>query len=170
MRNELDVTACTGGAGSITWASGGTYNAAGQLTGLTRLQSVAGCSPAVPLSFNQGWTYNNLNQLTEIDKAGSPFVSYNFSATANNGQITSMHDARTGNTVTYTYDLLKRVTNASATGGTAWSQAFGYDGFGNLQTKSVPAGSSEFVLPGSDFGEELAERIESGMRMEMRLL
>jgi len=28
------------------------------------------------------------------------------------------------------------------------SQTFGYDGFGNLTSKSVPAGSSEFALPG----------------------
>jgi YD repeat-containing protein len=40
-----------------------------------------------------------------------------FSATENNGQITQMQDARTGSTVTYSYDLLKRVTGASTTAG-----------------------------------------------------
>ncbi len=158
------MTQCTGGAGSVTWASGGTYNAAGQLIGVERLQSVSGCAPAVPQYFNQAWQYNSLNQLTEIDTSaqtngypnGSPtpgvatyfFAKYAFSATANNGQIVSSQDARTGNTATYQYDLLKRVTSASATGGSAWSQTFGYDGFGNLTSKSVPTGSSEFPLPG----------------------
>ena len=145
---SLDVTACTSGPGSIVWASGGTYNPAGQLTALSRLQAVGGCSPATPNYTNQGWKYNNLNQVTEIDMAMNPFVTYAFSATQNNGQIQSMLDSRTGNTVSYTYDLLKRVTNASATGGTAWTQAFGYDGFGNLVSKSVPPNSSEFPLPG----------------------
>jgi hypothetical protein len=38
--NELDVTKCSGsGPGSITWASGGTYNPAGQLTAVSRLQA-----------------------------------------------------------------------------------------------------------------------------------
>jgi RHS repeat-associated protein len=162
--NELDVTACTSGAGSVIWASGGTYNAAGQLVGVQRLQSVSGCAPATPLYFNQAWTYNGLNQLTAIETstqsngyptgstnpgmAGTFFAQYFYSSTQNNGQIGSMTDARTGNTVSYTYDLLKRVTGATATGGTAWNQTFGYDGFGNLTSKSVPSGSSEFPLPG----------------------
>jgi RHS repeat-associated protein len=153
--------------GTSTWASGGTYNAAGQLTGVKRLQSVTYTACPVSLTnnyFNQAWQYNALNQLTEIDTStqfngypeGVPspgaatyfFAKYTFSATANNGQITGMQDSRTGSTVTYTYDLLKRVTSAAGSGGSMLSQTFGYDGFGNLTSKSVPAGSSEFPLPG----------------------
>ena len=142
------------------------YNAAGQLTALTRLQSVSGCSPAVPLSFNQGWTYNNLNQLTEIDKAGSSFVSYNFSATANNGQITSMHDARTGNTATYTYDLLKRMTNASATGGTALEPGVWIRRIWESADEERACGFERVCFAWGDFGEELAEWIDAGREWE----
>jgi hypothetical protein len=42
-----------------------------------------------------------------------------------------MQDARTGSTVTYTYDLLKRVTATTVTGGSMLGQQFGYVGFGN---------------------------------------
>jgi hypothetical protein len=85
--------------------------------------------------FNQAWQYSALNQLTEIDTStqfngypeGVPspgtatyfFAKYTFSATANNGQITQMQDSRTGSTVSYQYDLLKRVTSAAASGSIA---------------------------------------------------
>ena len=67
---------------------------------------------STPQYFNQGRQYNSLDQLTEIDtstqassgyplSSASPgaatyfFARYTFSATANNGQITQMQDART---------------------------------------------------------------------------
>ena len=107
--------------------------------------------------------YNNLNQMTGILTStqgtngfpvgsASPgqalfnFVTYNFSATQDNGQIMSMVDARQGgNTVSYTYDSLKRLTNAQTT---AWTQAITYDGFNNIATKTVPTGSAEPTFPG----------------------
>jgi len=105
-----------------------------------------------------------LNQLIEIDTstqfngypegvpnpgaATSFFAKYGFVSGANNGQIQTMQDSRTASTVTYSYDLLKRVTGTTVTGGSMLGQTFGYDGFGNLTSKSVPAGSSEFPLPG----------------------
>jgi len=53
-----------------------------------------------------------------------------------------MVDTVSGETVSYLYDSLKRLTAASSTaisGGTpaAWTQTFNYDGFGNLTAKSL---------------------------------
>lgn len=62
---------------------------------------------------------------------------YNYSATQNNGQIGSQQDVVSGETISYQYDSLKRLVQASATGDPsgAWSQAMSYDGFGNLTQK-----------------------------------
>jgi len=95
-----------------TYASGVTYNAANQT------------------SFG-GRTYNSLLQLTQ---AGN--LSYNYSANQNNGQITSVHDAVSGETITYAYDALKRLSSATAQN---WSERYGYDGFGNLTQMTPPA-------------------------------
>ena len=140
------------------------YNAAGQLTDLERLGSeTSTCTGFSPGYYNQHWQYNALNQLTEIDtsaqSAGFPvpspnpgtanvfFERYHFSGTANNGQVTSVDDARqSGANIAYTYDALKRLTTASTS---AWNQSMTYDGFGNITSKSVPSGSSEPVFPGA---------------------
>jgi RHS repeat-associated protein len=147
--------------GAVSWASNGAYNAAGQLIGLTELGNItAACTGTSEGYFNQGWQYNSLNQLSEIDTSAqangypspsaSPglaayfFARYHFSATQNNGQISQTDDARLAYSIGYQYDGLKRLT---ATTGTQ-SQAFGYDGFGNLTAKSKPANSAEPVFPG----------------------
>ncbi len=102
---------------------GTSYNAAGQPTSLTYS------------GYGETRTYNSLNQLTGISvSAANVNLAYIYPAGTNNGQITSMTDGPS--TVSYGYDALKRLTSASATGGTAWSQTFGYDGFGNLDSKS----------------------------------
>ena len=67
-------------------------------------------------------------------------MTYNFSATQNNGRITSSVDPVTGETVTYQYDALKRLQKAYTTSG-SWSDTYTYDGFGNL-TNMAPAGTS----------------------------
>jgi RHS repeat-associated protein len=48
-------------------------------------------------------------------------------------------DAVTGENVSYTYDALNRLTNASASG--MWNEAYSYDGFGNLTQKSGTGGT-----------------------------
>ena len=80
-----------------------------------------------------GRTYNSLQQLTQV---GS--LSYNYSANQNNGQITSVHDAASGETITYAYDALKRLSSATAQN---CSEQYGYDGFGNL-TQMTPTGGA----------------------------
>ena len=67
-------------------------------------------------------------------------MTYSYSATHNNGQITQAVDTVSGETITYQYDLLKRLVSASATptsGSTSapWTETFQYDGFGNLTAK-----------------------------------
>ena len=154
------------------WASATTYNAAGQLTGMQRLfNELDSCNVSpIPQYFNQAWSYNSLNQLTEIDTSGedsygmpqgsqSPgtaqafFTRYHFNAGSNNGQVASVDDARVGNggNISYQYDALKRLTLAteySPTASTNWSQNYQYDGFGNMTWKSAPSGSAEPAYPG----------------------
>ncbi len=63
--------------------------------------------------------------------------SYTYSATQNNGQITGAVDNVFGQSVSYGYDALKRLTSATAVGGSyPWSQNYAYDGFGNMTTKT----------------------------------
>ena len=98
---------------SKTWASGATYNAANQ-----------------PLYDGTATrTYNNLLQMTSIVASGLN-MTYNYSATKNNGQITSSVDGISGETVTYAYDALRRLSNASSSA--SWSAGYTFDGYGNL--------------------------------------
>jgi RHS repeat-associated protein len=62
---------------------------------------------------------------------------YNYSATQNNGRVQSITDVASGETITYQYDALNRMIQASGTGDShgAWSQQFTFDGFGNLTQK-----------------------------------
>ena len=159
------VSGCTPPAsGTVTWGTGGLYNAAGQLTDLERFAAVGGtCTGFSEGYFNEHWQYNALNQLTEVDTStqsnGYPvsnpnpgaanvfFTRYNFSATQNNGQVMSVDDARqSGANIAYSYDALKRLTKATTAG---WTQNIGYDGFGNITSKDVPSGSAEPTFPGA---------------------
>jgi YD repeat-containing protein len=65
-------------------------------------------------------------------------MTYNYSATQNNGRIASSADGITGENTSYTYDALNRLTNAS---NSLWSEAYTHDGFGNLMSKTGSGGS-----------------------------
>jgi RHS repeat-associated protein len=110
-----------------TWASGATYNAANQ-----------------PLYDGTATrTYNSLLQMTSITGSGMN-MTYNYSTTRNNGQITSSVDAISEETITYQYDLLKRLESASGSGslsGKNWGETYTYDGFGNM-TQMAPTGTA----------------------------
>jgi RHS repeat-associated protein len=85
--------------------------------------------------------YNVLNQLTTLS-AGSENLTYNYPTGTNNGKVSSMYNAVSGETITYAYDSLNRLLTASGTGGGAtWGQQYGYDPFGNLLSKTITAGS-----------------------------
>src|SRR5579863_3640631 len=65
-------------------------------------------------------------------------VTYNYPSGANNGKLSSMYNAVVGETITYTYDSLNRLLTANGSG---WGEQYGFDGFGNLLSKTVTAGS-----------------------------
>jgi len=122
-----------------TWVQNVIYNAASQITSMQYLQTGG-------TWLTETRAYNARLQMTSQTVApaggGAAWLDlrYHYSATANNGQIESMQDLVTGETVTYQYDALQRLI--SATAGTAWGNAYSYDGFGNLLSKSVTAGSA----------------------------
>jgi RHS repeat-associated protein len=94
------------------------------------------------LTFNtETRTYNNLNQMTRLTITGSAAldISYNFTAGANNGKISSQLDHLSMETVTYQYDSLNRLLSASSS--QSWSETYGFDSFGNLLSKT-PAGGA----------------------------
>src|SRR5271157_5994768 len=77
-------------------------------------------------------------------------MTYNDSATQNNGQIVSSVDGVTGENVSYTYDSLKRLIAASTsgTGGVQWGYTHSYDGFGNLTSKLATSGTAPSMYTG----------------------
>ena len=96
--------------GTNTYASGGTYNAAGQLA---------------QIDWNwigtvESRQYNTMGQLTNIT-AGYMNLTYNYTAGQNNGKIASQTDGFSGETVTYAYDTLNRLI--SAQGGVSFGQS-----------------------------------------------
>jgi len=127
------------------WAKNAVYGPAGQLTALSWVVE-AGSNLASDVFINEGRTYNSRLQLTGLTTTGSftqaaMNFTYNYSATANNGQITSMTNNVSGETVTYAYDALKRLIGASTNTGT-WGQSFAYDGFGNMLNQTVTQGTA----------------------------
>jgi RHS repeat-associated protein len=79
--------------------------------------------------------------MTKIQIPGVVDRTYTFSSTNNDGRITQMADAVSGETVQYQYDSLKRLISAATTG-PQWGQSFGYDSFGNLLNQVVTKGSA----------------------------
>lgn len=71
-------------------------------------------------------------------------IAYSFSATQNNGRIETrtnyVRNSPTGETVTYQYDALNRLTSASSNVG--WTQSYGLDGFGNLWSQTMSGGTA----------------------------
>jgi RHS repeat-associated protein len=127
-----------------------TYNFAGQLTALNYNYSGGVWQQA------ETHTYNGMMQLTNITNSGPSGaqvnMTYNFSATQNNGRIVSSADAVTGENVSYTYDSLNRLIAAATTNrtGPIWGNSYSYDGFGNLTGKTVTQGSAPSASPQVD--------------------
>ena len=76
-------------------------------------------------------TYNSIGQLTQL-QSGSLNIQYDYSATQNNGKITSETDVVSGEQIAYTYDSLNRLASATSSVNPGWGQSYAYDGFGNL--------------------------------------
>jgi RHS repeat-associated protein len=89
-------------------------------------------------SYTETRSYNTNLQLTrqQVTGTGLPAVDlqYTYSTSQNNGRITqasSTLGTDPAEVVTYQYDVLNRLSSASATGATPWSYTYAYDGFGN---------------------------------------
>jgi len=108
--------------------AGATYGPAGQMLTLSYANG----------SWTETRTYNSLLQLTSQVVPYYINMTYSYSATQNNGRITGSVDGGTGENTAYSYDALNRLTGAS---NSLWSEAYGYDGFGNLTSKQGSGGS-----------------------------
>src|SRR5580692_7542520 len=93
---------------------------------------------ASPLHLQLKASTPNKIAMTNIS-AGSENLTYTYPTGTNNGKVSSIYNATSGETVTYAYDSLNRLLSASSTAG--WGQSYGFDGFGNLLSKTVTAGS-----------------------------
>jgi len=90
-----------------------------------------------------GWTTPGVDQYPASGPSGT--ITYGYSATQNNGQITQVTDTMSSaETITYQYDSLKRMISAAATSGSSstWTQTYQYDGFGNLTGKALNGGAN----------------------------
>jgi YD repeat-containing protein len=120
---------------SDSLASNAQYDYAGRMTGMSWLTN--------GLTGSQTWSYNVNGQTASVNWLGNFInggVQYVYSATHNNGQITQAIDTLSGETTSYQYDALKRLTSAASTA--AWTQTYQYDGFGNLTAKALNGSST----------------------------
>jgi RHS repeat-associated protein len=135
----------------VSTTAGYQYDANGRMSGMTwdsgsgpQPYASATYGPAgqmLTLSYGAGTetrTYNSLLQLTSQVVPGYLNMTYNYSPSGNNGRITSSVDGVTGESTTYSYDTLNRLSTAS---NGLWSESYSYDGFGNLTAKSGTGGA-----------------------------
>ena len=111
---------------SNTIVNGVSYDAANRLLGMT-FSGIA-----------ETRSYNVLGQLTNIHAGSTENLTYNYpTGGTNNGKVSSMSNAVSGETITYTYDSLNRLATANGSG---WGEQYTFDPFGNT-TKHVTSGS-----------------------------
>jgi RHS repeat-associated protein len=105
-----------------------TYNAAGQITGVTYGSSDNDSFTYDPNTSRMKQYKFTLNGSSEISN-----LTWNANATLKTLAITDPFNSGNAQTCNHAYDDLSRVTSANC--GTPWSQTFSYDPFGNI-TKS----------------------------------
>jgi RHS repeat-associated protein len=157
-----DQAASTLTGSNTNWVQNVAYDYAGRMTSWQRYMSTtsADCGDDyVNNAVTESLTYNATSQTTwkgfsssqescYTTTARSNGIQYVFSTTgSNNGQIMQAVDSISGETITYTYDALKRLTEAASTPNTgstptAWTQTYAYDGFGNLTATSLNGGTN----------------------------
>ncbi len=140
--------------------SGVTYNAADQMTGMTWAGNPSSTVDPDAYSypaFTETRTYNIFNQVAQIQTqvGGAPSIvdlNYTYGAAGqNNGQVSSVASALDTNfNEAYTYDQLNRLTGVTG----AKNQTYGYDGWGNLTSKS--GDGKVFNLYGDPYTNRLA--------------
>jgi len=123
--------------GQAFTAASANYNSASLITSLTYGPSGS--------QFAENRTYNNLLQMTRATVTASAGtlmdMQYVFPSGSNNGKVSQTIDGVLGETVTYQYDALNRLIAATASNN-SWGEAYGFDGFGNLQSKTPTVGSA----------------------------
>ncbi len=149
---------------SSSWVPAAQYDLAGRMSSL---QYAAGAvyqgNNLVTVYTQETMGYNVNGQLTSLNWGGAPGsqgylsvgpaggIQYSYPASGNNGQITQAVDSLSGETISYQYDSLKRLTTATSTplaGGapSGWAETFGYDGFGNLTSKVLNGTSAPIAV------------------------
>jgi RHS repeat-associated protein len=120
------------------WVRGVAYGPGGEMQTMQYKQGGTGT-----LYFTENRSYNSRAQLKELTnsmggKSGID-LQYLYNAGANNGQAAQMNEVVSGEQTVYTYDALKRLIKAEASV-SLWGQSYGYDGWGNLYSKTPTAG------------------------------
>jgi RHS repeat-associated protein len=139
---------------STQWVQNVAYDYAGRRTSLQRYLTTDGLGDEEYTT--ETMSYNVNGQLASLNWSGwggngvNGSMAYTYSATQNNGQITQVTDTVSGETISYEYGGLKRLILAVATpvggGAPAWTQAYGYDGFGNLTAKVLNGTSTPIAV------------------------
>jgi RHS repeat-associated protein len=161
--NEGQVTGQSRAAngGSLVWTYYG-YDSLGRPSSMTGNSSVSNVTynPADQLltmthgGVQETRQYNERLQLTRITVPGQMDLEYRYSATQNDGNITSMKNNINGEEVNYSYDALNRLSSAVTTG-TEWGLSFSYDGFGNKTGQTVTKGTA----PGMSIAVDANNRV-----------
>jgi YD repeat-containing protein len=139
----------------------GQYDLAGRMSSLQTFKGDNFNGPS-PEYTTQTMTWNVNGQMTAQNWSGpnsSPNtindgIQYVFSGTQNNGQITQIVDTLSGETISYQYDALKRLTSAASISNSgsnppAWRQTYQYDGFGNLTAKVLNGTTTSIAVNGA---------------------
>jgi RHS repeat-associated protein len=102
--------------------------------------------------------YDSNGQITSAvgkDKNGAVLTSFTYShsnGTADTQRVQSRTetDAVASNTISYSYDQLNRVSQATVTAGSGTSYSYVYDGNGNVTTKTAGTATTSFAYNGAN--------------------
>jgi|HubBroStandDraft_6_1064221.scaffolds.fasta_scaffold05637_1 RHS repeat-associated protein len=152
-----EVAPSTSGCGSAAspFATGFSYSATGQMTGLKYgngiYASFGFAAARLQLNCLDYSTTNRAGSCTH-DATTKFGLNYAYSfAPSNNGLISGITDTvDNGRTASYTYDALFRLTAAATTGSTnypAWGISETYDRYGNRSAQSIASGCSGVTCP-----------------------
>lgn len=124
----------------FNWATNGTYNAAGQLTGLNNQLTI-------PYPIIRTITYNNRLQPAsieaQVDGYAQQILDYTYGSPGqNNGNVLSIQngmDGTGGRNQSFGYDNLNRVISAGDAA--HWGENYTYDAWGNMTAKTITRGT-----------------------------
>jgi RHS repeat-associated protein len=106
-----------------------TYNTFGALTQMRKTLA----------SQTETRSYDSFQRLTSMTQFDGTAITYNYSATANDGKLVSQVTG--SETVNYTYDSLGRLSQAATAGAGGWGLSWSYDGWGNRLQQAAVKGS-----------------------------